>query len=88
LTWIAGRGLPSTEDPHPVSALLNDGKTELMPDVQTYEYVMITADLAFGRLPPTATQWIDEVQLTAVGISRVGMLDGRQFTPPSVEMKA
>jgi hypothetical protein len=43
---------------------------------------MITGDLAFGRLPPTATQWVDEVQLTAVGISRVGMLDGPQFTPP------
>jgi hypothetical protein len=59
-----------------------------MLDFQTYEYVMITADLAFGRLPPTATQWVDEVQLTAVGIRRVGMLDGLQFTPPSVDVKA
>jgi len=59
-----------------------------VPRLHHYEYVMMTADLAFGRLPPTATQWVGEVQLTAVGIRRVGMLDGRQFSPKSVEMKA
>jgi hypothetical protein len=63
-------------------------RPELVPNVQTYEYVMITADFAFGRLPPTATQWVDDVQLTAVGIRRAGMLDGLQFIPPSVETKA
>jgi hypothetical protein len=71
-----------------VSALLNDSKTQTGAGFKTYEYVRITADLACGRLPPTATQWVDEVQLTAVGIRRVRMLDGFQFTPPSVEIKA
>jgi hypothetical protein len=39
---------------------------------------------------PTATQWVDEVQITvsAGGLRRVGMLNVLQFTPPSVETKA
>jgi hypothetical protein len=37
-----------------VSALA--ARPELVLDFQTYEYVRITADVPFGRLPPTATQ--------------------------------
>jgi hypothetical protein len=51
---------------------------------------MITADLSFEGLAPTATQWVDEVQMTVSsgGFRRVGISKVPQFTPPFVEMKA